>query len=151
MKITEIRETTVPIGSAIRNAYIDFSVMTCSVVALVTDVVRDGAPVIGYGFNSNGRYAQGSLLRERFIPRVLSAEPESLLNDDGANLELGCGSGSFFNSGGFFGCSFNSSSGFASCFFSFLTRGENSSGSSECDNVFKFHITYWVGSSLLGY
>ena len=56
MKITEIRETTVPIGSAIRNAYIDFSVMTCSVVALVTDVVRDGAPVIGYGFNSNGRY-----------------------------------------------------------------------------------------------
>ncbi len=87
MKITEIRETTVPIGSAIRNAYIDFSVMTCSVVALVTDVVRDGAPVIGYGFNSNGRYGQGSLLRERFIPRVLSVEPESLWSDDGANLD----------------------------------------------------------------
>ena len=87
MKITEIRETTVPISSAVRNAYIDFSVMNCSVVAIVTDVIRDGKSVVGYGFNSNGRYAQGCLLRERFIPRVLSAEPESLLNDGGTNLD----------------------------------------------------------------
>lgn len=87
MKITEIRETTVPIASNIRNAYIDFSVMNCSVVAVVTDVVRDGKPVVGYGFNSNGRYAQGALLRERFIPRLLSADPESLINGDGTNLE----------------------------------------------------------------
>ena len=87
MKITAIRETTVPIGSDIRNAYIDFSVMNCSVVGVVTDVIRDGKPVIGYGFNSNGRYAQGALLRERFIPRVLSAESETLQNDDGTNLD----------------------------------------------------------------
>lgn len=60
MKIVAIREKTVPISSAIRNAYIDFSAMTCSVVAVVTDVVRDGRPVVGYGFNSNGRYAQGA-------------------------------------------------------------------------------------------
>jgi hypothetical protein len=36
---------------------------------VVTDVVRDGKPVIGYGFNSNGRYGQGALIRERFRPR----------------------------------------------------------------------------------
>lgn len=87
MKIVAIREKTVPISSAIRNAYIDFSAMTCSVVAVVTDVVRDGQPVVGYGFNSNGRYAQGCLLRDRFIPRVMSAEPDSLLDDTGANLD----------------------------------------------------------------
>ena len=36
--------------------------MTASVVAVVTDVVRDGRPVIGYGFNSNGRYAASGML-----------------------------------------------------------------------------------------
>jgi L-alanine-DL-glutamate epimerase-like enolase superfamily enzyme len=87
MRIVAIRETTVPIASAIRNAYIDFSAMTCSVVAVVTDVVRDGKPVVGFGFNSNGRYAQGCLLRERFIPRLLAADPASLLDDSGENLD----------------------------------------------------------------
>ncbi len=58
MKIVEIREKTVPISSPIRNAYIDFSKMTLSLVAVVTDVIRDGRPVIGYGFNSNGRYGR---------------------------------------------------------------------------------------------
>ena len=57
MRITAIHERSVSIGSTIRNAYIDFSKMTVSVVALVTDVIRDGRPVVGYGFNSNGRYA----------------------------------------------------------------------------------------------
>ena len=57
MKITQILDPR-PIKSAIRNAYIDFSKMTLSLVAVVTDVVRDGKPVIGYGFNSNGRYGQ---------------------------------------------------------------------------------------------
>ena len=51
MKITDIREKTLPISSPIRNAYIDFSKMTLSLVAVVTDVVRDGKPVVGYGFN----------------------------------------------------------------------------------------------------
>ena len=68
MKIIDIIESTRPIKSDIRNAYIDFSKMTLSLVAVVTDVVRDGKPVIGYGFNSNGRYGQGSLIRERFPP-----------------------------------------------------------------------------------
>jgi L-alanine-DL-glutamate epimerase-like enolase superfamily enzyme len=87
MKIVDIRDTVVPIKSAIRNAYIDFSQMTVSVVALVTDVVRDGKPVVGYGFNSNGRYAPQGLLRERFIPRLKAAAPESLLTEAGDNID----------------------------------------------------------------
>lgn len=87
MKITEIRSSVVPIASAIRNAYIDFSKMTASVVAVMTDVVRDGRRVIGYGFNSNGRYAQAGLLAERFVPRVMETAPGALLNDEGTNLD----------------------------------------------------------------
>ncbi len=70
MKIVDIREETKPIKSDIRNAYIDFSKMTLSLVAVITDVVRNGKPVVGYGFNSNGRYGQGALIRERFRPRI---------------------------------------------------------------------------------
>jgi L-alanine-DL-glutamate epimerase-like enolase superfamily enzyme len=87
MKIIDIREVTQPIKSDIRNAYIDFSKMTLSLVAVVTDVIRDGMPVIGYGFNSNGRYGQGGLIRERFAPRILEAAPESLLAESGNNLD----------------------------------------------------------------
>src|SRR5512140_3356192 len=87
MKITEIREVTKPIASSIRNAYIDFSKMTLSLVAVVTDVVRDGKPVIGYGFNSNGRYGQGGLIRERFAPRILEAKPDSLLDAARDNID----------------------------------------------------------------
>src|SRR5687767_13288157 len=87
MRITDIRERTVPISAPIANAYIDFSAMTISLVAVITDVIRDGRPVIGYGFNSNGRYGQGSLIRERFAPRILEAGPEELLDDTGSNLD----------------------------------------------------------------
>jgi hypothetical protein len=41
----------------------------------VTDVVKDGSRVVGYGFNSNGRYGQGGLIRERFADRILQADP----------------------------------------------------------------------------
>lgn len=87
MKITAVHSTVIPIASAIRNAYIDFSRMTASVVAVVTDVKRNGRPVVGYGFNSNGRYAQAGLLAERFIPRIMQADPQSLLDDAGTNLD----------------------------------------------------------------
>jgi len=87
MRIVEIREKTVPIASPMANACIDFSKMTCSVVAVVTDVVRDGRPVIGYGFNSNGRYGQGALMRERFIPRILEAHPRTLVDESHDNLD----------------------------------------------------------------
>src|SRR3546814_2659096 len=87
MRIVDVVEKSVPIRSEIRNAFIDFSQMTCSVVALVTDVVRDGRPVVGYGFNSNGRYAQGGLLRERFLPRLKAAEAKALVNEASDNLD----------------------------------------------------------------
>jgi D(-)-tartrate dehydratase len=87
MKILDIREETKPIKSNIRNAYIDFSKMTLSLVAVVTDVIRDGKPVIGYGFNSNGRYGQGCLIRDRFAPRVLEADPSSLVDEKHENLD----------------------------------------------------------------
>jgi L-alanine-DL-glutamate epimerase-like enolase superfamily enzyme len=87
MKIVEIREAVVSIASPIRNAFIDFSKMTASVVAVVTDQVKDGKPVVGYGFNSNGRYAASGLLNERFLPRLREAKPESLINDAGDNLD----------------------------------------------------------------
>jgi D(-)-tartrate dehydratase len=78
VRIVDIREVTKPIASAIRNAYIDFTKMTTSLVAVVTNVERNGKPVIGYGFNSNGRYGQGGLIRERFAKRLLEADPEAL-------------------------------------------------------------------------
>jgi L-alanine-DL-glutamate epimerase-like enolase superfamily enzyme len=83
MRILDVREITQKIASPIRNAYIDFTKMTTSLVAVVTDQVRDGRPVVGYGFNSNGRYGQGGLIRERFASRLLEADPASLLDGDG--------------------------------------------------------------------
>ena len=87
MRITAIHDRSVSIGSTIRNAYIDFGRMTVSVVALVTDAIRDGRPVVGFGFNSNGRYAPTGLLRERFVPRLLEAAPPDLLDDAGDNFD----------------------------------------------------------------
>lgn len=87
MRITDIRERKVSIASDIRNAYIDFSKMDVSVVAVYTDVVRDGRPVVGYGFNSNGRYSQSGILRDRMIPRILDASSGDLLDASGENLD----------------------------------------------------------------
>ncbi|HET6501953.1 MAG TPA: mandelate racemase/muconate lactonizing enzyme family protein [Amycolatopsis sp.] len=87
MKIVSVHEGTVPISSSIRNAWIDFSAMDCSIVAVVSDVIRDGKPLVGYGFNSNGRYSAGEILRRRMIPRLLAAPDEDLVTDDGANFD----------------------------------------------------------------
>lgn len=89
MKITAIRDVVVPLRSEMRNAYISFAEMTASAVAIHTDVVRDGRQVVGYGFNSNGRYAQSGIIRDRLIPRLMSAEPASLLDASGANFDPG--------------------------------------------------------------
>lgn len=86
-QIVAIHEQAVPINSTLRNAFIDFSQMTASVVAIVTNVERNGKPVIGYGFNSNGRYAPSGLLRERFIPRLLEADGAALADDSGDNFD----------------------------------------------------------------
>lgn len=87
MKIKNIYQKTVPLTSQIRNAVIDFSTMTTSIVAVVTDVVKNGKQVVGFGFNSNGRYAQEGILKERIIPRLLSADSDSLLNNAGNNFD----------------------------------------------------------------
>ncbi len=87
MKIKKIIEQTKLISSSMKNAYIDFSKMNISVVAIVSDVIRNGKPIVGYGFNSNGRYAQGHLIRERFKPRILEANYKSLLNENETNFD----------------------------------------------------------------
>ncbi len=87
MRIVDIRETAIPLKSDLKNSSIDFSEMTTSVVAVITDVIRDGKPVAGFAFNSTGRYACGAQMRARFIPRILKADPKSLLNEAGDNLD----------------------------------------------------------------
>lgn len=83
MKITAIRELSVKLEGAISNAVVSFADHDVSLVAVITDVIRGGRPVIGYGFDSIGRYAQGGILRDRLIPRLLAAAPEALLGDGG--------------------------------------------------------------------
>jgi D(-)-tartrate dehydratase len=86
MRITDIRERAIPLRSSLRNSSFDFSEMTTSIVAVITDVTRDRRPVVGFAFNSTGRYACGAQMRARFIPRILAAHPDSLLDDAGTNL-----------------------------------------------------------------
>jgi L-alanine-DL-glutamate epimerase-like enolase superfamily enzyme len=87
MRIVDIRERAIPLKSDLKNSSFDFSEMTTSVVAVITDVVRAGRPVAGFAFNSTGRYACGAQMRERFIPRILRADPKSLLDAGGDNLD----------------------------------------------------------------
>ena len=87
MRITEIRDAVVPIASEISNAYISFAKMDVSIVAVVSDVMRNGKPLIGLGFHSNGRYAPQGLLRKRFIPRLTAADPGDLLDESGDNID----------------------------------------------------------------
>ena len=86
MKIIEIQEKTVPISSEIQNAYINFKKMDCSVVAIKTDVKKDGKFITGYGFHSNGRYAVSELLTKRFMPRLKESKEEDVLNNEGDNF-----------------------------------------------------------------
>src|SRR5215510_8698230 len=83
MRITDIRETAIALNSTLQNSSIDFSEMTTSVVAVITDVMRAGKPVVGFAFNSTGRYACGAQMRARFIPRLLKADPKSLVDEAG--------------------------------------------------------------------
>jgi D(-)-tartrate dehydratase len=87
MRIVDIRETAIPLKSDLKNSSFDFSEMTTSIVAVVTDVMRAGQPIVGFAFNSTGRYACGAQMRERFIPRILRADPAALLDDRGDNLD----------------------------------------------------------------
>src|SRR5471030_460548 len=87
MKIVDIREAAIPLKSKLANSSFDFTEMTTSVVAVITDVVRGGKPVCGFAFNSTGRYACGAAMRARFIPRILAADPATLMDASGGNLD----------------------------------------------------------------
>lgn len=87
MRITGVRELSVRLEGNIANSLVNFSEHTISLVALSTDAKRNGKPVVGYAFDSIGRYAQSGLLRERFIPRLLAADPADLLDAAGTNFD----------------------------------------------------------------
>jgi L-alanine-DL-glutamate epimerase-like enolase superfamily enzyme len=86
MRIVDIRQAVVPISR-----YADLDVpsggLDTGIVALVTDVVRDGCPVVGYGFASMGRFAQRGLIADRFAPRLLDAPESEIATDDGMNID----------------------------------------------------------------
>ncbi len=86
MRIVAVKERTVRLTAASRNSSISFDGMTASALAVHTDQLKDGKPLIGYAFDSIGRYAHGGLLRERFIPRLLAAEPDEYNNDSAASI-----------------------------------------------------------------
>jgi D(-)-tartrate dehydratase len=87
MRITEIREKAVKLDVNIRNAVFSFDDMTTSIVAVITDVIRDGTPVVGFAFNSTGRYACGAQMRDRLIPRLLRQDPDSLIDPTWDNFD----------------------------------------------------------------
>ena len=87
VRIVDVRERTISLRSDIENAFISFRDMDTSLVAVISSVERDGRPLVGYGFASNGRYAQGGILRNRVIPRLRSADPGELVDESGDNLD----------------------------------------------------------------
>lgn len=87
MRITEVRHSRVPLRGNISNAVVNFSAHDVSLVAVVSDVIRNNRPVVGVAFNSIGRFAQPGLLNERFIPRLTSADQDSLRFEDGNGFD----------------------------------------------------------------
>jgi len=87
MKIVDIRTATTALNSPFRNAYVDFGEMTVSLVCILTDQTREGQPVVGFGFNSIGRYAQQCIIRDRLIPRLTNAPAESFIDADTGNID----------------------------------------------------------------
>ncbi len=87
MRIVEIREAAIPLEANIQNSVVSFADHTVSLVAVVSDVIRDGRPVTGVAFDSIGRYAQSGLLRERFIRRLMAAKPDDLIDASGTGID----------------------------------------------------------------
>ena len=78
---------SVRLAGNVTNAVVSFSDHTVSLVAVITDVIHGGRPLVGYGFGSIGRYAQGGIIRERIIPRLMAAKPDLLIGDRGFDCE----------------------------------------------------------------
>ena len=87
MRITNIRDITVPLEGNISNAIVSFNDHTVSLVAVVSDQTRNGKAVVGFGFNSIGRYAQSGILRDRIIPRIFNCPSELLLATNGTEFD----------------------------------------------------------------
>jgi len=88
MRILDIRERAVPLRANIQNAVVSFADHTVSLVAVVSDVVRNGRSVTGVAFDSIGRYAQSGLLRERFMRRLLAAKPEEIAKTSSVGIDV---------------------------------------------------------------
>jgi L-alanine-DL-glutamate epimerase-like enolase superfamily enzyme len=83
MRIVGITEQTIGLRSATRNASISLEDMTASALVVHTDAHKNGKPLVGLAFDSIGRYGHGGLLRERFIPRLVAADPAHYADDRG--------------------------------------------------------------------
>jgi hypothetical protein len=87
MRITKILERPVGLRAGSdggpATAVVNFSSHTVSLVAVFTDVIRAGKPVVGVAFDSIGRFAQSGILRDRMIPRLGTASPDALLDASG--------------------------------------------------------------------
>jgi D(-)-tartrate dehydratase len=87
VRIVAVKEITLPVGISGANAAIRYDAMTVSLIAVATDAVRAGKRIVGFGLDSHGRYGHGKLLLERFVPRIMNADPASLLDADGTTLD----------------------------------------------------------------
>lgn len=87
MRITAIKEISVPLEGNVANALVSFAEHDVSLVALETDIIRNGNPVTGFAFDSIGRYAQGGILRDRMIPRLKKAKAQELLDPSGDSFD----------------------------------------------------------------
>jgi L-alanine-DL-glutamate epimerase-like enolase superfamily enzyme len=87
MRITDIRDLAVRLQGEVANAVVSFAEHDVSLVAIVSDVIRNGRPVVGFAFNSIGRFAQSGILRERMIPRLEAAAPADLLDAGGLRFD----------------------------------------------------------------
>ena len=87
MRIIDVREIAIKLNGRIANSLVNFTKHTVSLVALISDQVSEGKPIVGFGFNSIGRFAQSGILRERMLPRLAEAAPEDLLSKNGAGFE----------------------------------------------------------------
>jgi L-alanine-DL-glutamate epimerase-like enolase superfamily enzyme len=86
MRIIDIRVRTVPI-SRYADPNIPSGGLNTTVVAIVTDVRHDGAPLVGFGFSSIGRFGQSGLICDRFAPRLLAAREADLATESGDNID----------------------------------------------------------------
>jgi D(-)-tartrate dehydratase len=86
MRVIDVRERTIPI-SRYSDPGIPSGGLNTTVVAIVTDVYRNGAPLVGFGFSSIGRFGQSGLIRERFAPRLLAAREADLVTESGDNID----------------------------------------------------------------